>query len=272
MNEKIGFSVHEAIAARLSVRTYGSEQVEAAVIEKIKAYAAAIENPFEAKTDIHFVEKSTAANGEKLGTYGFIKGAKLFICVTAEDRPDAALAVGYVFEQLVLYMTSLGLGTCWLGGTFNKGAFAQAIRLQEGTLLPILSPVGYAAKSLRPLEKIFRTSLKADKRQPAEKLFFEKDFATPLHAPDFAGALENVRLAPSARNMQPWRVVREDNAFHFFRTDDMPFMQTIDIGIALNHFCLSLQEAGVKYSIEKSDVPQINSPKGIKYVISCRVI
>ena len=34
---------------------------------------------------------------------------------------------GYVFEWLILRATDLGLATCWLGGTFKRGAFGQAV-------------------------------------------------------------------------------------------------------------------------------------------------
>ena len=53
------------------------------------------------------------------------------------------IALGYSLEKVILYCTSLGLGTVWLGGTFNKGNFAKAVNLKENEILPIVSPVGY---------------------------------------------------------------------------------------------------------------------------------
>lgn len=53
------------------------------------------------------------------------------------------IALGYSLEKVILYRTSLGLGTVWLGGTFNKGNFAKAVNLKENEILPIVSPVGY---------------------------------------------------------------------------------------------------------------------------------
>ena len=48
-------------------------------------------------------------------------------------------------ESLILYATSLGLGTCWIGGTFKKGQFAKAIDLKGDEILPIVLPIGYEA-------------------------------------------------------------------------------------------------------------------------------
>lgn len=65
----------------------------------------------------------------KLGTYGVIKGANHFLIAACENDDLSLMALGYTFEKLVLYCTSLCLGTVWLGGTFNKGEFAKAINL-----------------------------------------------------------------------------------------------------------------------------------------------
>lgn len=265
-----GFAVSETVRARTSVRTYTSETVSQETREKILAYLQTIDNPFGAKVNVQFVEKKTAANGEKLGTYGFIKGAALFIAVTAEDKDTAAESVGYVIEQLVLYMTSLGLGTCWLGGTFNKTAFAEQIEIPDGWIFPILSPVGYPAKQ-RIKEKVFRTAINANNRVASEKLFFTDAFTTPLDLKTvgkYADCLENLRLAPSAGNKQPWRVIFDGNAFHFFKKGSMQFMQVLDVGIGINHFVLTAAEKGLQGRLEKADVSAYPLTADMKYVAS----
>ena len=93
------------------------------VKEQILAYAESLHNPLGPKMKLQFIEKNLAPNGEKLGTYGIIKGASMYVGVTIPKEEYALEALGYEFEQLVLYATSLGLGTCWLGGTFNRSAF-----------------------------------------------------------------------------------------------------------------------------------------------------
>lgn len=116
--------------------------------------------------------KELAPNGDKLGTYGIIKGAKSYLGVTVPKEEYAPEAVGYEFEQLVLYATSLGLGTCWLGGTFNRSAFASAMEIAEGDSFPILSPISYPASPKSLTEQVMRKSIKADGRRPWKELFF----------------------------------------------------------------------------------------------------
>jgi hypothetical protein len=52
---------------------------------------------------------------KKLGTYGFIKGARAFIIGAIKHSEKNLEDYGYLMEQVILFATSLGLGTCWLG-------------------------------------------------------------------------------------------------------------------------------------------------------------
>ena len=64
-----------------------------------------------------------------LGTYGFIKGASGFILGTVSPGVRDMEDHGYQLEQIVLFATALGLGTCWLGGTF-------CVALMKKTVFP----------------------------------------------------------------------------------------------------------------------------------------
>ncbi len=267
---EIGFDINPVVRQRTSVRTYSDTPVSQETKDKILAYAQTIENPFDARVRFCFIEKRGAENGEKLGTYGFIKGADLFLGMAVEDKDNAALAVGFVGEQLILYMTGLGLGTCWLGGTFTKSEFEKKMDLAQDEIFPILTPVGVPEKQ-RMTEKVFRISLKADKRLPAENLFFSDAFSTPLDVKTvgkYADCLENLRLAPSARNIQPWRVVFDGTAFHFFKKGNMNFMQMVDLGIGINHFVLTANELGLQGRLAKADVSAYPLTADMKYVAS----
>ena len=67
--------------------------------------------------------------------------------------------------------------------------------------------------------------------------------------------LNATRLAPSAVNKQPWRVVVADNAAHFYLQrrkgstneshEGKLDMQKVDLGIALCHFALTAEENGL---------------------------
>ena len=269
------FDVKDTVTKRRSVRSYDSRALEQDTKEKILSYAEELENPIGPKIRIQFIDKNTAANGEKLGTYGIIKGADSFIGVTAVKEDYALEALGYEFEQIVLYATSLGLGTCWMGGTFKRAAFAAAMEIGENEMFPILSPIGYPAEKKSLAEKLMSKGVNSRSRFEWDKLFFENDFAKALTeemAGEYAFPLEMVRLAPSAVNKQPWRVVMSDNAVHFYKSGNMSEglgfdMQRIDLGIALCHFHLAAQEKGLKGHFERNK-PELAEPKGTEYIIS----
>ncbi len=276
----IGFSINETVTQRYSVRTYDPQPVSNDMKKNILSYAATINNPLGPRPRYQFIEATASASGEKLGTYGIIKGASLYLGTTIYPADGALEALGYDLEQLVLYMTSLGLGTCWLGGTFNRSAFAEAMEIREGELFTILSPVGYPATKKRLGESLFRRTLKADQRMPWEKLFFAQDFSTPLTkeaAGEYQFPLEMLRLAPSAVNKQPWRVVMTDGAFHFFKQGTANGetgaidMQQIDVGIGICHFHLAAMEQGLQghfAKVEPAQLANLAMPGGISYVTS----
>jgi nitroreductase len=195
-----------------------------------------------------------------LGTYGFIKNATGFIIGAVQPTKHGIEDFGYAMEQAVLEATVLGLGTCWLGGTFTKSSFAQKIDKQSGEIIPAVIATGYADPDGRSKDVIRRTA-RSDWRLPWENLFFEGNFSNPLlqiSADKYAEALEMVRIGPSASNKQPWRIVRSGKLWHFycqrtpgygkgsflFNLANLADVQRLDIGIAMCHFELTLREQG----------------------------
>ena len=206
-----------------------------------------------------------------------IKGASAFIVSKASEDAYAVEALGYEFEKLILFLTTLGLGTCWLGGTFNRAEFSKALGESEETYIPAISPVGFfEKKSLR--ENLMRGFVHADSRKPWEALFFDGGFQTPLsqdEAGPYAFPLEMLRLGPSASNKQPWRVVRDSGRYHFFEQKTPGYssaykfdMQSIDMGIAACHFHLAATEKGLGGRFELDAEPGLDLPDNAVYKFS----
>lgn len=278
---KIPYSVFETAQKRYSTRSFSKKQVDSSIIDKIIDFSKTIQ-PLTDNTEsirIECIDKKTNEAGEKLGTYGIIKNASLFLGVAAKKQPEIQPSVevnlGYQFEQLILYITSLGLGTCWLGGTFDKEAFAKVMKVKDDEIFPIISPVGYPADKKSIVEKIMRSKIKADNRLPWSEIFFQNDFSHPLtkiEAKEWSDVLETTRIAPSAVNKQPWRVVKtDDNKFHFYENHSLQFsevdLQKIDVGIALAHFQLKAKEEGFDGKFEYSP-PKIPLSDNTEYIIS----
>ena len=201
------------------------------------------------------LDRATSERGEKLGTYGVIKGAGTYLAATLPAGQSLGmLATGYQFESLLLCAAAMGLGSVMLALTFNRKAFAEELGIDAGTLFPVVSPVGYPAKTRTLREQAMRATLHASARKPWAKLFFDGDVSTPL-AHEAAGAwarpLEMGRLAPSAGNAQPWRVVRQGNAFHLFEehkpdlSEGEAAIKELDLGI----FCAHLEQSALQLGL-----------------------
>jgi len=214
-----------------------------------------------------------------LGKYGFIKGASTFI-VGAVTKGNLAMEdYGYCMEKNILVATHLGLGTCWLGGTFNRSASASRINKRDEEVVPAITPVGYPKGRKSIMDSTIRFFAKSSSRKAWEKLFFDGDTRSPL-ARSIAGAyelpLECVRIGPSASNRQPWRVVKEKDkdVFHFYisrtpgYTERYPdvSLQDVDMGIGMCHFKVALHEMNQKGSWQ--NVQLAPSQRGLEYIVS----
>ena len=262
-------NIVETIQKRRSVRTYTGEPLSDEHIAQIKQYINQLQAPFGINARVELISASFNGKPVKLGTYGYIKGAGDYLAMVYEKAPFAETAAACMFEQAVLFCTDLGLGTCWLGGSFSRSDFKKQVKLKPGEKLRIVSPVGYASDRKRFLEKyIVRADNNHASRKPFGELFFDKNFDTPLTesaAGIFLKPLEMVRLAPSANNKQEWRVLLEDKALHFYKKP-YPMFDAIDMGIALCHFELTCKELSIdgKFEILKD----FSNYDKLKYVIS----
>jgi len=269
----------EAIQRRRAVRTYSRQPVSDETKEGIRRLLRELSGPFEGTVRLELIEKKEVAakEGVKLGTYGVVVGASLFVAGAAGPGTQAMEQLGYVMEQAVLYLTSVGLGTCWLAGTFRRSAFATAMHLKDDEMLPVVTPVGYASRIRGPVDMLFKPSL-SRKRVPWGNLFFDGDLGKPLDkaaAGPFAVPLEMVRLAPSASNKQPWRVLRRNGSFLFFLLADWVYrkmyefhIQKIDMGIALLHFEAAARQLGLPGHWENPSTDQSMPSKSLDHIMT----
>lgn len=277
MRGKLPIQIIETIKRRRSVRTYQDKALEPDVREKLQRYMDNLENPFGQPVKKYMIDKKVATEGERLGTYGLIKGANTFLGISVPDTDLAHVAAGYEFENLILEATALGLGTVWLAATFNREGFASAMGIPKDELFPAISPVGYPAAKRSLTESLMRTAMRSSTRKEWDTLFFLNDFRTPLTkemAGDYAEPLEMVRLAPSDKNTQPWRVLKSDNSFHFYVvrksgiSREEEIIKRVDAGIALSHFHQTALELGLKGHFRQAEQASVERPQNSCYIIS----
>lgn len=249
----------DAIKIRRSIRNYDKKKIDDNILSKINNLVSnPSKGPFGNKPRFVFIEKPTAREQEKvkLGTYGFISKAAYFIGGCIEKFDFSEVDYGYSLERIIIELTRLELGTCWVGGTFKRKDYEILLKTQSTETIPCITPVGYKAakKSLR--ERLGLTLTDGSKRNPFETHFFENNIDNPiLFNPEdkYHQALECVRRAPSAVNKQPWRVIKSEDKYHFYimrdkmvSTTKTTDLQKVDMGIALAHFKLALEEQFVE--------------------------
>lgn len=273
---RLPIDVKETIKRRVSTRSYEEKSLTKKDKRKLIDFNADLTNPFGVDVKVQYISKDKGAEDVQLGTYGTIRGAKDFLAITVKDQSYAMEAVGYQFENLVLYATDMGLGTVWLAGTFNRKDFKNVIEISDEDLFPCICPVGYPGQKRSFIEKITRVSLGSKKRKEWDKLFFLDDFSKSLTKEDagrYTDALDMLRLAPSATNAQPWAVVKEGDKFHFFCNyknsinNDIKKIKHLDLGIALSHFHQTAMSDGLNGKLEVADI-DFDVPENMHYIIT----
>lgn len=279
--------VEEVVRQRFSCRNYIEDPIKDDSRQQLLEYLPAVgPGPFgtSARFELAAATEQDRRALKGLGTYGFIRGATGFLIGAIQRDAKKLEDFGFLLEHIILKATDIGLGTCWLGGSFTKSSFARKISARESELVPAVVSVGYSAKNPRRIESLFRSGGGIDRRLPWEQLFFEDKYGAPLaedSAGEYARPLEMVRLAPSASNRQPWRILKEGDSWHFYlqRTPGyrnkrlvkiftVADLQRIDMGIALSHFELMARDLnlGGNWEVSKPDIETPN--EDTEYTIS----
>ncbi|MCR4435930.1 MAG: nitroreductase family protein [Clostridiales bacterium] len=271
--------ITEVIRARRSIRAYKKQPLPLDIRNKLEQYFSRLRGPFHANIRFSLIDKAMGGHANaKLGTYGVIRGASTFIVPAVEKSDHFLVELGYELEKLILYAASLDLGTCWLGGTFKKGEFAKAAGLKENEMLPVVSPVGFTDENGSFVDSLMRMAAGSKHRKGWGELFFNQSLNRPLSEAEtgtYSVPLEMLRLAPSASNKQPWRIVKEDGIYHLYLQRTREYgralgydIQKIDMGIAICHFDLTAKESGLDGGWHVQDPGLKNMPDGMEYVIS----
>lgn len=249
--------IENVIRSRYSVRTYMDRPLTSEHRQQLNQYINDLQTQSDIGVRLKLVDSDIALHetGARLGTYGVIKGASSFIVSAIDKNTRNIESFGYCFEKLVLFAASIGLGTCWMASTFKRGAFEKAIELTSDEIMPIITPIGYSKNESHTIETLFRMAARSNTRKKWNEIFFNRDLTKPMtenEAGKYAAALEMLRLAPSASNKQPWRILKENDSFHFYLHRTRGYgdrygydIQRIDIGIAMCHFELTLLEQGI---------------------------
>lgn len=172
---------------------------------------------------------------------GAVMGCRrVAVIIYDQAQMYSKLYAGLAGESLVLEATSMGLGTCWVAGSWRRNKL-QCV-MQKTEKIAALITIGIAAEKIETPRK----------RKKLADICHGDPSSWPMWA---FNAAECVRCAPSAMNMQPWRLAYAGNTLVLLRSwwaDDL------DMGIALLHMSIGLRE--IRHTLtfgEKQEVARL---------------
>jgi hypothetical protein len=194
-----------------------------------------------------------------VGHYGKIKGAQAFVAFVGDmNDPCVQEQVGYTGEGIILEATSLGLGTCWVGGFFRPEVAASYVRPAERERVIAVTPIGYTGEEWSFEERAMAGFGKSHRRKDLAELTTGMNRG---HQPQWVEeALNAARLAPSAVNRQPWRFRVEAGAVTVSvdnLKDSYHISKRLDCGIAMLHIEISAMKGGIRGTWEFLKAPDV---------------
>lgn len=229
--------LYEIIFKRKSIRKFDetlflTEEELVKINQKVETLIPLVDD---IRVKLEIVERSNTT--AKRGEYCLL--------IFSENKPHYLLNVGYLLEQMDLFLTSYDIGVCWY-------ALAKAKKIQVDGLNYIIM---LAFGKSRPQD--FRREVSQFKRKSIEEIW-KGDFDTEVK--------DSVRLAPSACNTQPWRIISDNNCIKVYRNrkvksfipeSKLPYYNSIDMGICLCFLEIAMSIKG--YEFDRRLIAEENS-------------
>ena len=241
-------SLYEAIFKRKSIRDYDSTSIDSNCLEEISRKLQSLKPLLsEIKTEFKIISPNQVTR--KLGNK-----APHFIAAFSETKDAYKVNIGFMLQQMDLYFSATGLGSCWLGIPQPTKDLTDSSNLE----FIILMSFGNSKETL------YRNNVSEFKRKPLAEI-------TNIEGAD--EFLEPARLAPSAVNLQNWYFTGNMNAIHAYSSKPN-FLRTIvggsyfpvNMGIALCHLQLASEYKDWKTKFVFNSSEDKKPPKNLEYV------
>ncbi|MBL4930749.1 nitroreductase family protein [Clostridium paridis] len=195
-----------------------------------------------------------------IGSYGKIE-APHYMVITSEEKEGYLENIGYTLEQIVLELADRGIGTCYIGGSIKKELLKDIMEIPSNQKPIIVVAFGYPANEpeleIKELENFKRKAL--------------EDIIIGNYEEKFREIFNLVRVAPSAINLQPWRLYVNENSIDLYAnkgnilTKGLSHFSELDSGIALKHLELGCKERNITFEIKNQ---KLEDKKNLKYITS----
>lgn len=226
-------NLEETIYKRQSIRSYDDSPLDNETLDEIRDF---IDNAKELNPNIRWSYEILPP--ENMSTKMRWK-APHHIAIFSEEKENYYQNIGFIFQQLDLFLQSREIGTCWLGLASPKG-----YKNDDDSQKHIIAiAFGKSAKNIyRERDQFKRKGLDAISDIKDERLI-------------------PAQLAPSSMNSQPWYFTHnDDGSYDLYRVNRGMLRNKfagrwnrIDTGIALAHLYVSNPNT---FKFYRKDVPE----------------
>ncbi len=239
--------LYQAIFSRRSVRKYEQGGLDAAALKQVTDFAASTRPLFPG------IRTETRLMGPDDVNGIFKVAAPHYLAIYSENRPGFEANAGFLLQQADLFLSSIGLGSCWQGGPKP----VRGMRRLSGLDFVIMLAFG------RPAEPAHRERAEFKRRALSE-------ISSLTSEPEI---LEATRLAPSGMNNQSWYFTGGEGTVHAYaaRSIMTEEMNRINVGIALAHMWLAAGHEGRRADFTLDEGAGGSAPRGYSYVATLRL-
>lgn len=259
--------LYDAIFYRKTIKKYSNKVVKPELIKEIKEVCSNV-NCLNKDLDIkaHVIERGHLV--QFLMKKENIVKAPHYIILTSNKGEDYLQNIGFSMEHIVLQLTTLGVGVSWIDCNapmsdvreiiqsdsqsfqiYYKNEFELnenedvELETEENEFPQIILAFGYPQEK----EHIFRN---IDSKPNRKRI---KDISKKMDK-NWIKVLNAVILAPSIKNIQPWRFYNSKGVVNIYEEKSKKSlykMSKISMGICLKHFDIACKKFDIKVSYQK---------------------
>ncbi|MBD5357098.1 MAG: hypothetical protein HDR88_08870 [Bacteroides sp.] len=228
----------EILKRRHSVRSYTQDPLSPDIVKKLKAEIT-MTNTHQQGIKFQLITDDPEPFKGFSKSYGIFENPRNYMAAVVDTAtPHIMERAGYFAQQFVIKAVELGLGTCFVGGTYNEAVVKAQLRAGEKILFLIL--LGYPAGKSRKIASLMVNLVHRKKMNAAQFFIPQQEYTEALKSfPFLADGIEGIACAPSALNKRPTRVFigeHRGQKVPCAKVDDSNLKNRIDLGIAKYNF------------------------------------
>lgn len=279
------------IQNRKSVREFADKKVSAAALAEIEAYyqksCQRLVPELETKLCVFGQEAKEALEGAA-GYESFLIGAPNYLVLLSAKGELAGENAGYMMEDLVLKLTDMDLGCCWITFTDSEKVKA-ALKIDSPLDVAAIVAFGQGVKTTKRLRvnilSMSNVDVSAKRQYFAPKhglhdMVFMDTWGNTQGVDEYIGFYDDMlweafyaaSLSPSYLNRQPYGFLIRDGRITLVQKPDSytgGLDSKLNLGAVLLHFTATASQWAGKISWQFEDASGLQLPEGHSAVASC---